>query len=173
MNNNYSYYGNSQQQPNNNKNPNFYPSQNNLQNPNNPQNPNNFQNFNSITPQFDPKFLNTPEFHYMMRLYFSQNPNISNMMMQPPQTTSNIGYQQPAQIHSQNLDQSPATPEAHGSSNKQQIEELYPTQQLGDNDFGSTQRKGKEKAKKTTKIGGPLRKIYVLFQVFLIVEVIY
>ena len=109
----------------------------------------------------------------MMRLYFSQNPNISNMMMQPPQTTSNIGYQQPAQIHSQNLDQSPATPEAHGSSNKQQIEELYPTQQLGDNDFGSTQRKGKEKAKKTTKIGGPLRKIYVLFQVFLIVEVIY
>ena len=79
MDNNYSYYGNSQQQPNNTRNPNFYPSQNNLQNPqnpqssNNPQNPNNFQNFNSITSQFDP--INTLEFHYMMRLYFSQNPN--------------------------------------------------------------------------------------------------
>ena len=71
--------------------------------------------------------------------------------MQPPQTTSNIGYQQPAQIHSQNLDQFPATSESHGNSNKQQIEELYPTQQLGDYDFGSTQQKGKEKAKKTNK----------------------
>ena len=53
------------------------------------------------------------------------------------------------------FDQSLATPEAHGSSNKQQIKELYPTQKLGDNDFGSTQRKGKEKAKRQTNIGGP------------------
>ena len=84
----------------------------------------------------------------MMKQYIAKNQNnIQSFNFIHHQTISNLGNNHPILFQLQNQDQSPSTPGAHGSSNRSKFDEIFPTQQLADDEVENEVTKGKGRGK--------------------------
>ena len=93
---------------------------------------NNNQNPSSTNcPQMD-HFFSTPQFQAMVQTYLAQNPNYQNYQQIFPQTQYPPTLV-PSCPNSQHMDHSPTT-SGDGSSNRSQVKEVIPTQEIIAND---------------------------------------